>query len=76
MVGYILTELEKDSIQNKEYAPYQLFHCVQDINNVWFTFLTSEDEILIADTEYNWILNCTTDEYVPPIPLPFPPLTT
>jgi hypothetical protein len=44
---------------------------VQDINGVWFTFLTPQDIVLITDTTYSWILNCTKGEYVAP---PTPPL--
>jgi hypothetical protein len=71
MLGYILTVPQKESIQKIEYAPFQYFNCVQDINGVWFTFLTPQDIVLITDTEYNWILNCTKGEYVAP---PTPPL--
>ena len=74
MIGYKLTTAQKEDIQGKEYAPYQAFNCVQDINNIWFTFLTDEDKILIANTEYSWLLDCTQAEYVPPIPPPFPPI--
>ena len=52
MVGYILTIQEKESIQGKEYAPYQFFNCVQDINAVWYTFLTDEDKVIIASNQY------------------------
>jgi len=71
MLGYILTVTQKEDIQGKEFAPYQLFNCVQDINGVWFTFLTPQDELLITGTEYSWILNCTKGQYVAP---PTPPL--
>lgn len=67
MIGYKLTIEQKINIQGKEYAPYQAFNCVQDINNIWFTFLTDEDKILIANTEYSWLLECPQAEYVPPI---------
>jgi hypothetical protein len=71
MLGYILTVPQKESIQKIEYAPFQYFNCVQDINGVWFTFLTPQDIVLITDTTYSWILNCTKGEYVAP---PTPPL--
>ena len=74
MIGYILTPEEKDLLQGQYYKPYQFFNCVQDINNIWFTFLTDEDKILIANTEYSWILDCPQAEYVPPIQPPFPPI--
>ena len=73
MLGYILTESQKDSIQGVEYAPYQDFNCVQDIDGIWYTFLTDEDKRLIIGTEWEWILSCPQGEYVPPPPSPFPP---
>jgi hypothetical protein len=72
MIGYILTDLQKDSIQGVEYAPYQTFNCVQDIDGIWYTFLTDDDKRLIIGTEWEWILSCPQGEYVPPPP-PFPP---
>jgi hypothetical protein len=71
MIGYILTIEQKDSIQGVEYAPYQTFNCVQDINDVWFTFLTDEDKRLIIGTEWEWIIFCPQGEYVPK---PSPPI--
>jgi hypothetical protein len=75
MIGYKLTVAQKEDIQGKEYAPYQCFNCVQDINEIWFTFIHHmEDNILIAKTEYSWLLDCPQAEYVPPITPPFPPI--
>ena len=65
MIGYILTIEQKDSIQGVEYAPFQIFNCVQDINDIWFTFLTAEDKKLIIGTEFEWILSCEQKEYIP-----------
>lgn len=72
MIGYVLTETQKEDIQGKEYAPYQAFNCVLDINQIWYTFLTDEDKTLITNTQYSWILECSQSEYVPPISPPFP----
>jgi hypothetical protein len=71
MKGYILTIEQKESIQGVEYTPYQFFNCVQDINNVWFTFLSEQDKSEIINSEWAWILDCPSVEYVPPI---VPPL--
>jgi hypothetical protein len=68
MIGYILTIEQKDSIQSVEYAPYQTFNCVQNIDGIWYTFLTDDDKILITGTEWEWILSCPQGEYVPPLP--------
>jgi hypothetical protein len=72
MKGYQLTIPQKESIQGVEYTPYQFFNCVQDINNVWFTFLSDSDIVAITDSEWSWILDCPLVEYVPPIAPPFP----
>lgn len=72
MVGYILTPEQKDEIQGKFYSPYEFFNCVQDIDDDWFIFLTAGDELKIKDTEYDWLLDLPTGEYVPkPSPPPF-----
>ena len=71
MKGYQLTIEQKESIQGLEYTPYQFFNCVQDIDNVWFTFLSEQDKAEIG-TQYAWILDCPLVEYVPPTPPPFP----
>ena len=68
MIGYILTIEQKDDIQGQEYAPYQYFNCVQDINNIWFTFLTNDDKRAIIGTQYEWLLYCQQGEYISPIP--------
>ena len=70
MIGYILTIEQKDSIQGQEYAPYQIFNCVQDINDVWYTFLTDQDKRAIIGTQYEWLLFCPQEEYVPSEPTP------
>jgi hypothetical protein len=65
MVGYILTESQKDSIQGKAYSQWQVFSCALDINNEWFIILTPQDEAEIANSEYNWILSLPKEEFVP-----------
>lgn len=73
MIGYILTIEQKDSIQGQFYAPFEIFNCVQDINYVWFTFLTDDDKRQIIGTQYEWLLSCPQEEYVPKPSPPFPP---
>lgn len=69
MIGYKLTENQKNFLQNKFYTPHQFINCVQDINSIWFTFLTDEDKAIIATTDFNWLLKCEQVEYIPPIPI-------
>jgi len=68
MIGYILTLEQKDTIQGQQYAPYQDFNCVQDINDVWFTFLTDDDKRAIIGSQYEWLLSCPQGEYIAPPP--------
>ena len=72
MIGYILTIEQYEQVQGKFYSPYEFFNCVQDINDVWFLFLSDEDKIQITGTEWSWILELPEGEYTPPPPPPFP----
>ena len=74
MIGYILTTEQEEQVQGQYYSPYQFFNCVQDINDVWFLFLSDEDKVEVAATEWAWILELPEGEYVPPLPPPFPPI--
>jgi hypothetical protein len=73
MIGYILTEEQYVQIQGQFYAPYEFFNCVQDINGIWYLFLSDQDKEQIKDTEYDYILDLQEGEYTPPLPPPFPP---
>ncbi len=63
MLGYILTEEQKDQIQGQEFAPFQCFNCVQDINGVWFNILTQQQIVTIAPTSWVWVLTLPQGEY-------------
>jgi hypothetical protein len=67
MIGYKLTENQKNFVHNKFYTPHQFINCVQDINDIWFTFFTDEDKVIIATTDIAWILECEQVEYIQPI---------
>ena len=73
MLGYIITKEQKDQIQGQEFAPFQCFNCVQDINGVWFNFVTEQQIPQVQVSEYAWVLTLPEAEYIPPIPPPFPP---
>jgi hypothetical protein len=72
MQGYILTIEQYEQIQGKEFAPYQYFNCVQDINGVWFNFITDQQKNDIEQSQYAWVLTLPQGEYVPPTPPPLP----
>jgi hypothetical protein len=74
MIGYICTPDQYEQIQGQYYAPYQFFNCVQDIDGVWFLFLSEQDkEEVFTNMQWHWILDLPEAEYIPPIPPPFPP---
>ena len=65
MIGYILTEEQKETIQGQEFAPYQEFNCVQDINDVWFTFISEQQIPFVKASDFAWVLDCSQEEYTP-----------
>jgi hypothetical protein len=72
MIGYILNQEQYEQIQGQEFAPFELFNCVQDINDVWFNFVTEQQIPLIQESQYAWVLDLPTGEYIPkPSPFPF-----
>lgn len=75
MIGYILTTDQYNDVQGQFYTPYEFFNCVQDINDVWYLFLSSQDkEQILNDDTWNWILTLPEGEYIPKPSPPFPPV--
>ena len=72
MIGYQLSEEQYNEVQGKFISPYLFINCVQDINDVWFLFLSEQDKEQIASTEWSWILNLPEGEYIPKPSPPFP----
>jgi hypothetical protein len=72
MIGYILTNDQKNQIQGQEFAPFECFNCVQDINDIWFNFVSDQQIPQVEASQYAWVLNLPQEEYVPPLPPPFP----
>jgi hypothetical protein len=67
MNGIKLTIEQKNAIQGAFYNENTFFNCVQDINNDWFLFLSSDDIIQINNFEFDFLLSLSEFEYVPPI---------
>jgi hypothetical protein len=67
MVGIKLTIEQKNAIQGVFYNENTFFNCVQDINNDWFLFLSSDDIIQIQNTEFEFLISLPDFEYVPPV---------
>ena len=72
MIGYILTVEQKEQIQGKEFAPFEQFNCVQDINDFWFNFISDQQISQVEASQYAWVLTLPQAEYFPPPPPPFP----
>lgn len=63
--GRILTEEKAKELNGIFFTPTTFFHFVQDINDNWFLFLSEEDELNMAGTEYEYILLIPLSEYTP-----------
>jgi hypothetical protein len=72
MIGYILTEEQCNIIQGQEFAPFECFNCVQDVNDVWFNFVSDQQIPQVQASQYAWVLTLPQGEYIPkPTPFPF-----
>ena len=70
MEGRIVTTETAESLQGVFFDADTFFNFVQDINDVYFLFLSSSDEVDIAPTEYAYLLDIPLSEYVQkPTPL-------
>ena len=65
MIGYKLTNSEKDLLVGQQFAPDQYFNPVPDINGVYFIFEGEVDNCV--NEEFMWVKDLSTAEYVPPI---------
>jgi hypothetical protein len=68
MIGYILTNEQSQVIDKQFYSNNQFFYCSQDVNGIWFILLSEDDKKVIANTNYEWILDCPQAEFIPPPP--------
>jgi hypothetical protein len=66
MIGYILTKEQYNDIQGQEFAPFERFNCVQDVNGVWFNFVSEQQIPEVESSQYAWVLNLPQAEYTPP----------
>ena len=72
MIGYILTEEQYNDIQGQEFAPFERFNCVQDINGIWFNFVSEQQIPQVESSQYAWVLDLPQAEYTPPPTPEFP----
>jgi hypothetical protein len=72
MIGHILTAEQYEQVQGQFINPYQFINCVEDIDGTWFFFGTEQDKETFKDSEYMWLFDLPTGEYIPkPSPFPF-----
>jgi hypothetical protein len=72
MEGRIVTTEQAQELQGVFFDADTFFNFVQDINDVYFLFLSSSDEADIASTEYAYLLDIPLSSYEPkPTPPPF-----
>ena len=65
MEGRIVTTETAETLQNVFFDSDTFFNFVQDINEVYFLFLSEQDEEDILLTEYAYLLEIPLSEYVP-----------
>ena len=64
MEGRIVTNKTAQELQGVFFDNDTFFNFLQDINDVYFLFLSSSDEVDIAPTEYAYLLDIPLSEYV------------
>ena len=69
--GRIVTNEQAEQLQGVFIDADTFFNFVQDINGVYFLFLSEQDEADIAQTEYASLLQIPLSPYTPP---PTPPI--
>ena len=71
MEGRIVTNQQAEQLQGVFIDSDTFFNFVQDINKVFFLFLSEQDEADIAETQYSSLLQIPLSPYTPP---PTPPI--
>lgn len=72
MEGRIVTTEQAEQLQGVFIDADTFFNFVQDINGIYFLFLSEQDEQDIAQTEYASLLQIPLSPYTPPPSPPFP----
>lgn len=65
MIGYKLTNEQKELLSGAAFAPDQYFNPVPDIDGVYFIFEGEVDNC--TNEEFLWVKKLPEAEYVPPI---------
>ena len=73
MEGRIVTNQQAQELQGVFFDADTFLGFVQDVNDVYFLFLSESDEVDIKPTEYAYLLDIPLSPYVPKPNPPFPP---
>ena len=73
MEGRIVTNQTTESLQGVFFDSDTFFNFVQDINGVYFLFLSESDEADIKPTQYAYLLDIPLSPFEPK-PTPSPPI--
>jgi hypothetical protein len=72
MEGRIVTNQQAQELQGVFFDSNTFFDFVQNINDVYFLFLSEQDEVDVQSTEYAYLLDIPLSPYEPkPTPPPF-----
>ena len=74
MEGRIVTNQIAEDLQGVFFDADTFFNFVQDINDIYFLFLSEQDEADINKTEYAYLLDIPLNPYNPKPTPPFPPV--
>lgn len=72
MEGRIVTNQQVEELQGMFFDADTFFNFVQDINDVYFLFLSEQDKVDIAKSEYAYLLDIPLSPYEPKPTPPFP----
>lgn len=64
--GRIVTNEQAEQLQGVFIDSDTFFNFVQDINGVYFLFLSEQDEVDILPTKYAYLLEIPLSPYIPP----------
>jgi len=70
MEGRIVTQEQAEELQGTFIDADTFFNFVKDINDIYFLFLSEQDEIDLANTQYEYLLDISLSPFVAP---PTPP---
>ena len=69
--GRIVTNQQAQELQGQFIDSDTFFNFVQDINDIYFLFLSEQDEADVANTQYAYLLDLPLSQFEPK---PSPPL--